>query len=78
MKKFTFLCLIAFPLSAISQAVTIDASPAGRRQVMDGFGTCLAGEEGKRPWFQNLYYDDAWCSILRVDLVPRNIEQTEN
>lgn len=71
MKQFIlplFLVLGAGPLAA--QTVTIDASAAGRRQVIDGFGTCLTGTSGEKPWLQQLYYDDAYCSVLRVDLVP--------
>ncbi|MBD2766272.1 T9SS type A sorting domain-containing protein [Hymenobacter sp. BT664] len=73
MKKITLL-LFAAVLGAPTlraQTIRIDASAAGRRQVIDGFGTCLAGESGEQPWMQNIYYDDAYCSILRMDLVPR-------
>jgi len=73
MRKFT-LTLFSFMLGAgplMAQSVSIDASASGRRQVIDGFGTCLYGDAGEKPWFQNLYYDDAQCSILRMDLVPR-------
>jgi O-glycosyl hydrolase len=59
--------------SVYSQSLTIQSSAAGRRQIMDGFGTCLSGTEGQSAWMQNLYYDDAMCSILRMDLVPRFI-----
>lgn len=63
------LFFAAFP--ARSQTVTIDATVSGRQQVIDGFGTCLSGTSGEKAWMQNLYYDDAACSILRMDLVPR-------
>ncbi|MGE5557269.1 MAG: hypothetical protein ACM3WV_01515 [Bacillota bacterium] len=49
--------------------ITIDAGDP--QQVIDGFGTCLSGTNGSASWFQDLYYDDAMCSILRIDLVPR-------
>jgi O-glycosyl hydrolase len=66
----TLLLLLWGVLPSFGQAtVTID--PAARQQVMDGFGTCLSGGEGETAWMQNLYYDDAGCSILRVDMVPR-------
>ena len=61
------------PLIINAQTVTIDASIAGRQQTIDGFGTCLSGLSGTQAWMQNLYYDDAYCSILRVDLVPQFI-----
>ena len=64
--------LIFFPIvNVFAQTVTIDATSTGRRQVIDGFGTCLAGSNGETAWMQNLYYDDAMCSILRMDLVPK-------
>ena len=73
MRKFT-LTLLSLSLGVsqlAAQSVTIDASAGGRRQVIDGFGTCLAGDSGEKSWMQDLYYDDAHCSILRMDLVPR-------
>jgi O-glycosyl hydrolase len=56
--------------SSPAQTVTIDASPAGRHQVMDGFGTCIAGNEGEQSWWQNLYFNDLQASMLRMDLTP--------
>ena len=53
-----------------AQTVTIDTSAAGRRQVIDGFGTCLSGNEGTNGWWQQLYFDDLGASLLRVDLTP--------
>lgn len=72
MKNFTllFLSMALGTGHLAAQSVTIDASAGGRRQVIDGFGTCLAGTSGERPWMQSLYYDDAYCSVLRMDLVP--------
>jgi len=52
------------------QTVTIDTSPAGRHQVIDGFGTCIAGTEGEQGWWQNLYFNDLQASLLRMDLTP--------
>ncbi len=37
-----------------AQTVTIDTSPAGQQQVIDGFGTCLSGSEGQQSWWQRL------------------------
>lgn len=37
---------------------------------MDGFGTCLAGTEGLQAWWQDLYFDELQCSLLRMDLTP--------
>jgi O-glycosyl hydrolase len=54
----------------LAQTVTVDASVAGRRQVIDGFGTCLSGSEGEQEWWQQLYFDDLGASILRMDLTP--------
>ena len=66
------LCLwAASPSQASAQSVTIDTSPAGRRQTMDGFGSCLAGTEAQQAWWQTLYFDDLQASILRMDLTPR-------
>ena len=56
--------------SSLSQTVTIDTSPSGRRQVIDGFGTCLSGTEGEQTWWQKLYFDDLRASMLRMDLTP--------
>lgn len=56
--------------SSSAQTVTIDTSPAGRQQVMDGFGTCLSGTEGEQAWWQQLYFDDLRASMLRLDLTP--------
>jgi len=57
-------------VSAIAQTITIDASATGRQQTIDGFGTCLSSSEAQSAWWQQLYYDDMRCSILRVDLTP--------
>ncbi|MBC7508777.1 MAG: T9SS type A sorting domain-containing protein [Ferruginibacter sp.] len=64
---------IFYTQTIFSQSVTIDASPAGRMQPIDGFGTCLYGESAAEAWFVPLYYDDAMCSIVRMDLVPQFI-----
>ena len=53
-----------------AQTVSIDTSPAGRGQVIDGFGACLSGSEALQAWWQNLYYGDLQASMLRVPLTP--------
>ena len=62
-------CLL-FTVSAQGQSILIDTSPAGRGQVIDGFGTCLYGNEGQQAWWQNLYFGDMQCSIVRMDMTP--------
>jgi len=62
--------LLASPLLA-EEPGSLTFSPSARKQVIDGFGTCLSKELGQQDWFQRLYYDDLRCSMLRVDLVPR-------
>ncbi|HEV7925258.1 MAG TPA: hypothetical protein VGR14_07885 [Verrucomicrobiae bacterium] len=52
------------------QTITIDTSPAGQGQLIDGFGTCLSGTEALQTWWQNLYYGDLQASMLRMDLSP--------
>ncbi len=64
------LALIAALEAAGAPTVTVDTSPAARGQVIDGFGTCLAGTEAEQSWWQSLYYDDLGASILRMDLTP--------
>ncbi len=64
------LAVVALPTLAAAQVVTIDTSAGARGQVIDGFGTCLSGTEAEQTWWQNLYYDDLGCSILRMDLTP--------
>jgi O-glycosyl hydrolase len=54
----------------VAASVTIDTSPAGQGQVIDGFGTCLSGSEALQSWWQNLYYGDLRASMLRIDLTP--------
>ncbi|MBC8160044.1 MAG: hypothetical protein H7Z42_02405 [Roseiflexaceae bacterium] len=51
-----------------SATVTIDTTT--RFQIIDGFGTCLAGTGAQSADWQKLYYDDLGASILRVDLTP--------
>ena len=50
--------------------VTMDTSPAGQRQVIDGFGSCLSGTEAAQTWWQDLYYGDLQASLLRMALTP--------
>jgi hypothetical protein len=62
-----------------AQTVTFDTSPAGQRQVIDGLGTGLYGNEALTTWWQNLYYDDLQSSMLRMDLTPAfNLPYSEN
>lgn len=61
-----------------SATVTIDTSPSGLRQVIDGFGTCIGNDIGKDPEFQKLYFDDLGCSIVRMDLTPRFVAPYSN
>src|SRR5262245_33009171 len=53
-----------------AQTITIDAAPSARHQTIDGFGTCLSGNEGQQDWWRSLYFDDLQSSMLRVDLTP--------
>ena len=66
----SFLLCVAIAPAALSQTVTVDTSAAGRQQTIDGFGTCLANQDGSNDWFKTLYFDDLEASILRVDLTP--------
>ena len=61
----------ALSTSAQAQSIAIDTSAAGRQQTIDGFGTCLSGTEGQETWFQDLYFGDMQCSMLRLDLTPK-------
>lgn len=64
--------LLAAPVHpVVAQTITIDASPAGQQQEIDGFGTCISGDEGLAEWWQQLFLEDLGASILRIDLVPR-------
>ncbi|OAI42862.1 hypothetical protein AYO41_03350 [Verrucomicrobia bacterium SCGC AG-212-E04] len=56
-------------VSAAAQTVTIDSSPAGRQQTIDGFGAFLSSES-QQSWWRTLYLDDLRCSIGRMDLTP--------
>jgi O-glycosyl hydrolase len=62
------VCAAVLPLKA--QEVAIDTSTSGRRQVIDGFGTCLSGNEATNSWWQQLYFDDLGASMVRMDLTP--------
>ena len=61
---FTYTCSLA-------QGTVILKGTAQEEPTIDGFGTCLYGSEGLQPWFQDLYYNNAEFSILRMDLVPQ-------
>ncbi len=58
------------PLAALGQTIVVDGSSAGRRQTIDGFGASPSATESSSAWWQQLFYDDARCTILRVDLTP--------
>lgn len=62
---------VSFQPDVCGQVVVIDTSPSGRRQTIDGFGTCLYGTEAQLAWWQDLYYHDLQASILRMDLTPK-------
>jgi len=50
--------------------VSIEVSAGGRKQIIDGFGTCIGDAEARQAWWQAAYLDDLGASILRVDLTP--------
>ena len=59
--------------------LSIDTSPAGQGQIIDGFGTCLSGTEASQTtWWTNLYYGDLQASMLRMDLTPNFIAPYSN
>jgi O-glycosyl hydrolase len=70
----SLIVLILLTLQAHSQmeaqTITIDTSPAGQRQLIDGFGTCVSGSEAVQTWWQNMYFGDLQASMLRMDLSP--------
>ena len=68
LSSLLLIFLIVATLSA--QTVTIDTSTGGRRQVIDGFGTCLSGTVAMQTWFQQTYFDEMRATIVRMDLVP--------
>jgi O-glycosyl hydrolase len=69
--SFSLIVLAGAVSGSLAQTITVDTSAAGRRQVIDGFGTCISTAEGRQAWWQKLYLDDLGASILRIDLVPR-------
>lgn len=65
-----WLCSVA-SIRAQDVTISIDTSPVGRQQIIDGFGTCLSGTEASQTtWWTNLYYGDLQASMLRMDLSP--------
>jgi O-glycosyl hydrolase len=58
---------VSSPLMAVTLTTFTDA--ANLHQQIDGFGTCLGGA-AELPWFQDLYFNDAQATIVRMDLVP--------
>jgi len=75
---FTRCCVVIFTLAMAlfcsrlaAQTVSIDTSPTGQLQTIDGFGTCLSGTEASTTsWWTNLFYNDLQASMLRMDLSP--------
>ena len=57
-------------LSAGAVTLTTAIGASDLRQRIDGFGTCLSGDDATQAWFQSLYFDDARFTIERMDLVP--------
>ena len=57
--------------TAHAQTVTVDPSPSGRRQVIDGFGAFQGSDVREESWWQALFFGDLGASIYRVDLTPR-------
>jgi O-glycosyl hydrolase len=55
---------------ARAATISIDDSPAGQLQAIDGFGTCHGSAFAAQPWYRQLYFDDMACSIMRMDLTP--------
>ena len=64
------MALLSFVINSEAQTITIDTSLAGQRQLIDGFGTCVSGNEAIQTWWQNLYFGDLQASMLRMDLSP--------
>jgi len=64
------LALSLLQINLDAQTITIDTSPSGQRQVIDGFGTCVSGSEATQTWWQNIYFGDLRASMLRMDLSP--------
>jgi hypothetical protein len=64
------LAILPTTLRSEAQTIAIDAAPSARHQTIDGFGTCLSGNDGQQSWWRSLYFDDLQSSMLRVDLTP--------
>jgi O-glycosyl hydrolase len=64
------LAILLAGLCSEAQTITIDAALSARHQLIDGFGTCLSGDEGQQSWWWSLFFDDLQASMLRVDLTP--------
>ncbi|MGC9943401.1 MAG: hypothetical protein ABSE48_16360 [Verrucomicrobiota bacterium] len=64
------LFLSLLQINVGGQTITIDTSPSGQRQLIDGFGTCLSGSEALQAWWQDMYFGDLQASMLRMDLSP--------
>lgn len=71
------LTLAALPLGSpdavgSGTTVSLDVSPAGQRQTIDGFGAHQGSDTNvsATDWFRKLFFEDMQCSIYRVDLSP--------
>ncbi len=62
--------VLGLPLASLAQTVTIDSSPTGRQQTIDGFGAFMSAPEAQQAWWQSVYLDDLRASIGRMDLTP--------
>lgn len=57
-------------VSSLASAQTVSVDTTKRFQTIDGFGTCLSGNEAQQSWWQNLFFDDLEASIVRMDITP--------
>jgi hypothetical protein len=62
-------------MSAGAVTLTTAVGPSDLRQRIDGFGTCLSGDEATQAWFQSLYFDDARFTIERMGAPSRRESQ---
>lgn len=75
MKKihFTFRLFLIFSFFSIcsGQTINVDATLVGRQQLIDGFGACTYfSTPVTQTWYKDLYFNDAECSIVRMDMTP--------
>lgn len=72
MSRLVAMAALAVFCGSVAWAATIeiDASDAGRMQVIDGFGTCHGNPLASQEWYQQMYYDELGSSMMRMDLTP--------